>query len=241
MSSTRIAALAGGVLLATTVSASAQAAWDGGIFVNGSVGVQTGTIDISQTLAPVVYDEPATITTTQEVGAGALYDITAGLMVRRNLGAALSFSARSSTSDGAMTGQVPDPIFFDASRPVSGTIADMGYSEKWLGFLATWLIPAGENLDVMILGGPAVAWVNVDTTTGVAVTETGGTPDVTLTLDTISKSFFGVQVGVDVRYMFTENVGAGGFARISKASGDVNGSDLSAGGFQLGGGVRFKF
>jgi hypothetical protein len=239
--STRIAALAGGVLLATAVSASAQTAWDGSIFVNGSIGVQTGTTDVSQTLAPTVYDEPASITIAQEVGSSALYDITAGLMVRRNLGAALSFSARSATSDGTMTGQIPDPIFFDSPRAATGTVPGMDYSERWLGFLATWLIPAGEKLDVMILGGPAVAWVNVDTASGVAVTETGAVPNVTLTLDSISKSFFGVQVGVDVRYMLTNNVGVGGFARVSKASGEIEGSDLSAGGFQLGGGVRFKF
>lgn len=243
--STRIAALVGGVLLATAASVSAQtsqSAWDGGIFVNGSLGVQTGSIDVNTATELVIYDEPGTISTAQEIGSGMLYDITAGLMVRRNLGAALSFSARSATSDGAVTGSIPDPIFFDRPRAITGVVADMDYSEKWLGFLATWLVPAGEKLDVLIMGGPAVAWVNVNQPVSASVTESPAGPNVTLTVDSLTKSFIGVQVGVDVRYMLTETLGVGGFARLSKASGEIqDGSDLSAGGFQVGGGVRVKF
>lgn len=240
--STRIAALVGGILLATTVSASAQSSWDGGIFVNGSIGVQTGTTDVSVNMTPTIYDEPASISTSHEVGTGVLYDITAGIMVRRNLGGAISFSGRSANGDGVMTASIPDPVFFDKPRAVTGVVPDMGYSEKWLSFLATWVVPAGEKLDIMILGGPAVAFVGLDATTGATVTESPAGPNVTLTLDSIDKSFFGLQVGMDVRYMLTETVGVGGFARYSYASGEIQeGSDVTAGGFELGAGVRLKF
>jgi len=240
--STRIAALAGTVLLATAMNASAQTTWDGSIFVNVSAGVHAGSTDIDLSLAPTIYDEPAAVATSRSAGAGGVFDITGGLMIRESLGGAISFSTRSSSGDGTLTASIPDPIFFDRPRAVTDTIGDMGYSERWLGFLAAWVVPAGEQLDVTVLAGPAVAWVNVDAPAAVAVSEGATGPDVTVTLDSITKSFFGIQLGVDVRYMLTETVGVGGFARFQRASGEVQGgSDVTAGGFQLGGGVRFKF
>jgi hypothetical protein len=65
---------------------------------------------------------------------------------------------------------------------------------------------------------------------------------VTLDRRTISKGFWGIQIGVDGRYMFTEHIGAGLFLRYSGASGDVvDGLNLDLGGFQVAGGVRLKF
>lgn len=240
--STRIAALAGAALLATAMNASAQTSWDGSIFVNVSGGVHTGSTDIDLSLDPTIYDEPAAIAVSRSAGAGGVFDVTGGLMIRQNLGGALSFSTRSSKGDGTLTASIPDPIFFDRPRAVTDVVRDMGYSERWLGFLAAWVVPAGERLDVTVLAGPAVAWVKVDAPVAVAVSEGAAAPDVTLTLDSIDKSFFGVQLGVDVRYMLTDTFGVGGFARFQRASGEIQGgNDVTAGGFQLGGGIRLKF
>lgn len=237
-----IAALVGGLLLGTAVNASAQTTWDENFFLNASVGVGIGAGDVSTTGTPSIYDEPATITATRSIGTAFLYDITAGLPISGNFGAAVSFSARSGSADGTMTGSIPDPVFFDQPRAVTGPISDMDYSERWLGFLAAWVTPVGEKLDLFVLAGPAIAMVEAGAPAGVAVTEAAGGPTVVVSLDSVSKTLFGIQAGVDLRYMLTETVGVGGFARYSGAWGDLQeGSSHTAGGFQLGAGVRLKF
>ncbi len=238
---TRIAVMVCGALLASAVSAAAQT-WDDRLFVNVSGGAQAGSSTSTVTLSPDVYGEPASVTLARDVKGGGLFDISAGRPITGNFGVAVSFSATSSKSNGDLTASIPNPIFFDQPRAVSGSIADLEHSERWLGIHAAWFIPAGEKLDVLLLAGPAIAMVSHDVLTGINVTETGGTPAVSTTIEGKSKSLVGVQIGADVRYMITDMVGVGGFARYSGAKGKIVGdTELSVGGFQIGAGLRLKF
>lgn len=240
--STRIAVLMGGILLATSVNASAQTSWDDRIFLNVSVGGQVGSRDTTVTLSPTVYGEPASISTIRSVGGSALYDVTVGRPISGNLGAAFSLSGRSASGDATMSASIPDPVFFDRPRTVTDNLPDMTHSERWFGFLATWRVPVNEKFDALLLVGPAVASVKHAAPTVVTVVEQPGGPQVTPTTENISKSFVGIQAGADLRYMLTENFGVGGFLRVSNASGTLVGdSDLSVGGFQVGVGVRVRY
>jgi hypothetical protein len=65
---------------------------------------------------------------------------------------------------------------------------------------------------------------------------------VTVTTARQSKSFVGFIFGLDVRYMFTKNFGAGGFFRIAGASGDFDdGTNIKVGGPQFGAGLRVRY
>ena len=242
--SKRIVAVVCGVvlMLAASVDASAQMQWNDVVFINVNGGVQTGTKTFDTTFASTVYEEAFTVDTTQELKGGGLFDITGGGKIRGNFGAALSFTARSSKSDATAVASVPDPIFFDQFRTVTSTIADLEHSEKWVGILGVWFVPVGEKLDLMLMGGPAVASVTHETPTTATVTETGGAPTVTLGIESLSKSFWGYHIGADLRYMITTNLGVGGFARFNGASGNrTDDNELSLGGFQIGGGLRIRF
>jgi len=240
----RTVAVACGVvlMLMTAVDASAQMQWNDRLFINVSGGVQTGSKTLETTFASTVYDEEFTVATTQELKGGGFFDITAGRKLRGNFGAALSFMARSANADAAATASVPDPIEFDKHRTVTATIADLKHSERWVGILGVWFMPVGEKLDLMIIGGPAVASVKHETPSEATVTEEAGGPRVTLAVDSANKSFWGYQIGVDLRYLITPTMGVGGFARVSGAKGNLVGdNELSVGGFQIGGGVRIRF
>ena len=85
---------------------------------------------------------------------------------------------------------------------------------------------------------------------GVVITEPSGPPFATVTIDRItqdehSRNGWGGHACVDITYMWTTHFGLGGSARFAGGSVDVpteNGEfSLSVGGFQGGGGLRFRF
>jgi hypothetical protein len=238
---TRYAALVSGLLLATSVTATAQT-WDDRLFVNVSIGTQGGTTTSAFTIEQTIYEEPATFSTTREVKGGLYYDIAAGRPLSGNFGLAFSFSGRSSKTDGAFTGTIPDPAGFDSPRTVTGTIADMEHSEGWFSVLAAYFLKVDEKMDVIIMAGPTFVSVNHDAPTDMTVTETATGPTVAATVESLGKTFTGIDVGADLRYMFTPRLGAGAFIGFAKATGDITeGTELSVGGFRFGGGVRVRF
>ena len=128
----------------------------------------------------------------------------------------------------------------------------MAHSEDWFAFLAGYLLPKlpkrsylpdfTEKMDIMVFAGPVRAGVEHEVVSAASVAESDSGPVVTLERQVIHKGFWGIQVGVDGKYMFTKNIGAGAFLRFSGASGDVTeGVNLDLGGFQGGAGIRFKF
>ncbi len=248
-----IAAMACGVLVCGSASASAQGfAWQNKIFVNVSGGGTGGASDVNQQFTFTYLLEDATVHTTRRAGGGGLFDFTAGATVIENWSAGISFSRSGGNSDARFDATIPDTIHADQFRAVSGTIPDMKHSESWFAFLGGYTLPRltnlpkyiafMENTDLMVLAGPVRAAVSHEIVSEATVSETGSGPVVTVTRETIHKSFWGIQIGIDGRYMFTKNIGAGAFLRYSGASGDLSDDvNLDLGGFQGGAGVRIKF
>ena len=101
---------------------------------------------------------------------------------------------------------------------------------------------AGRATGLGVLAGPAVVSVKHDVPGSVSVTEAAGGPAVAVSVDRVSKSFTGYQVGVDLRYLITEQIGVGGFVRYAGAGGTLDGAgDLDLGGAQIGVGVRLRY
>ncbi len=155
------------------------------------------------------------------------------------LGGAFSYIRRSAASDATVTGSIPDPVGFDP-RQVSTTLTDLKHSESWLAFMAVGVIPAAEKMDVFIMGGPAVVWVQHEVISGVSVTEPG--PTLVVPTSIVKKTVAGFVIGADIRYLFNEYVGAGGFIRFTTASAEMTDTvKLDLGGFQIGAGIRFRY
>jgi Outer membrane protein beta-barrel domain len=228
-------------LCAPSVANAQMLEWKDRGFLNVSAGVKTGAKQVATTLAFPLYDETASIETTREVADGFLWDATAGYRVWKNLAVGVSVSGRSANGDGATVASIPNPVFYDQPRTVSGAISGMKHRELWGSLLAVWVFPVTEQLEIMAMAGPTVVRVEHEVAGGVTVAE-ATTPVVTVALDTVSKSVWGVTAGIDGRYMITKRFGLGAFARYSGAKVNLNSTTkLDVGGLQMGAGLRVRF
>jgi hypothetical protein len=229
-------------LCAAPQIASAQTMqWTDKGYVTFNVGTQIGSDDLNTNSSFPLYDETATVSSTQKISGGAFFEIGGAYRVwGNNLLAGLSVTRTKSDADVALTASVPDPVFFDRPRAVSDTRADAGHSETAIHLNAIWMIPVANKIDVGVFGGPSIFMVKQDTITSFTVTEPGPTLNAPLT--DVKKTTAGVNFGVDVQYLVTRNVAVGGVARYAWGSASIEGADdkLGVGGFQIGVGVRYR-
>jgi hypothetical protein len=212
----------------------------GYVTVNG--GGQFGSHDLSQSGSFPLYDETATFTSSTKVKSGGMFDLGGAYKVwKNNFLVGVSYSHVSSKSDGAVTGSIPDPVFFDQPRTVNSTVPGLKHSENQVHIDAVWMMPVANKLDVGFFAGPTIFAVKQDTIQSLTVTEPG--PAITAPVVSASKTSVGFNIGVDVQYMVAKKWGVGGLARYSFGSVTLPGASkgLTVGGFQLGGGARLRF
>jgi hypothetical protein len=245
-----------GLAICASGSASAQVLNLGDkVFVNLNGAGGGGTSDdVTRSVSVPYFEETATVEASRQVRAGGgFFDFMAGAKAVDNWTAGISFYRRSGKSNGSYAGSVPDPAEFDHPRSVSGTIADLEHKESWFALLGGYSLPKFkkypefmqkymDKIDLMVFAGPVRAAVKHEVISGIDISEGPSGPVVTISREVISKSFWGIQVGLDARYMVTKNFGAGAFIRYSGASGDITDDvNLDMGGFQGGGGLRIRF
>jgi hypothetical protein len=239
----RIAVLVCGLLLIGGRAASAQVlAWEDRGFVTVSGGGPSKEHEITTAFKFPLFGETGNVATQQTHKAGGFLDLSGGWRVWRNVAVGLSFMKRSANVDGTLTASLPDPIAFDLPRTLSGTLTSLERRERWVGVPITYVIPATDKIDVMVFGGPVVATLTQEFVVGVSTAEGPSGPTVTPARESVKKSFWGFQLGADVRYLITKQLGAGVFLRVQKASGDLTSTDeADLGGFQMGAGLRVRF
>ncbi len=230
-------------LCAAPQIASAQTMqWTDKGYVTFNVGVQVGSDDLDTSSTFSLYDETATVTSTQKISGGAFFEFGGAYRVwGKNLLAGVSFTRTKSDADVAITGSIPDPIVHDRPRTVTATQGDAEHAETVMHLNAIWMIPVANKLDVGVFGGPSIFWVSQDTITSLTVTEPG--PTVSAPLTEVKKTTGGINFGVDVQYLVMKKVAIGGVARYTWASASIEGATekLGVGGFQLGVGARYRF
>ena len=243
MQQIRIGVLAVVVAAGTAAPAGAQQAqWNDRVFANISFGVQPGTEGVSRTVGFDLYEEQGAIRTASELGSGPVFDIVAGGRVRDRYGAALGLAFRNKDRGASVEGTIPDPAVFEQPRTVSLSLSGLEHSETWITPMFVWFHPLTQELDAMVMAGPAFVRVKHDHLGAVEVSEGAGGPDLAVTTSRVSKTVAGFSIGGDVRYLFTPNLGVGGFLRFSRASVDVaDDHSLDVGGLQLGVGLRIRY
>ena len=212
----------------------------GYITVDGGAQVGSHTLESSSSFP--LYDETATVSTSQKVKSGGFFDVGGAYRVwGKNLLAGVTISHTSSDSEVALNASVPSPFFFDQPRTVTSSQSGAKHSETAVHLAAIWMIPVANKLDVGVFGGPSIFAVKQDTVATLSVTEPG--PAVAAPLGNVSKTAAGANLGVDVQYLVTKKIGVGGVARYSAGSVTIPGASkhLHVGGFQIGVGVRLRF
>lgn len=231
--------------------AAAQSSTDQRAFVSVYLGAQTGENDVVDGLEFTVYDEKASVGTTQTYNGGTLFAFGGGVKVAGQIFVGAQFSRTSDQAVATASAQIPNPIVFARPRAASLSAEDFKHSERALHLLAGYWLPVSDSFDVMVSGGPTFFSITHEIINSVDFIESVF-PFNTVTLSRLngverSESSVGFNIGAEAMYLATPRVGIGGFARLAKGSVDLQGGggsgtvNMDVGGFQLGVGVRFGF
>ncbi len=245
------------MVLGLTVAGAREAAAQGTpadrVYLNIGFGVESGSTDSADTKQYTLYDETATTTTTAPWTSGSFFGGGADFRVIKNLTVGVAYHQETNTSDTAITGNVPHPIFFNRPRNFTGSATGLYRRENATHVSIGWIVPIGTKFDLLVSGGPSFFRLEQDVVSDVRIIERGGAfTEVGLeqpTVVTQKRSANGYNVGADATYIFWQNdsvrLGGGGFIRYSAAKTNVrllvSDLDTTVGGVQFGFGARIRF
>ena len=202
------------------------------------------------------------ITVSQETGAGSVaygvprggsFDVGAGYMFTARIGVGVSLSGTAHEDTAGLGVSVPHPLFFNASA-IDGSVTDRALTRAE----GTWhlqIMAVGVDtprVRVRVFGGPSYLRAEQETITSIGYDQTyqifgrGNVVEIeSFRSETSEATAWGVHVGGDVSVFFNRVVGVGGMVRISRGTAEIadygGDHDITLGGVQFGGGLRFKF
>jgi opacity protein-like surface antigen len=245
---TTIAALVS--IAALTSDASAQSLVEGKLIISANVGIQVGDNDLSRQTSFPLYDETATVDINQTINNGAFFEFGGAYKLRPDFGVGLTYGFLSNSGEGNISGSLPHPLFFDQPRTFSQDVSDLKHSEQALHFQAIYFMPFTDKVDFSFSGGPSLFNVKQGLIRGVAFTDVPPSFN-SVRIDSVDvvelkDSGWGFHLGADMTYAVTPNIGVAGLVRYTHGNVEFNvtdtqTADVSAGGFQLGVGVRYRF
>lgn len=212
-------------------------------------GFQARSQDFTQFGEFPLYGATATFDAPHSLEGAPFFEIGGGVGIFRNFSVGGSYAWRSTkTRDVQVSASVPSPISLVTFRNATVTETDIEHQEGAFHLQGIWHIPVTVEFEVAVFGGPSFFNAKHDLIDDVTVTEVGGDfsqVNLTVNRSTHSETVVGFNAGVDGRYMFTRNVGAGAMIRFTRGKGDFTAGgqtlEINTGGFEVAGGLRFKF
>lgn len=231
--------MAGTLAGAASVHAQSAAPDASPIQLSVSIGGQFQKTTFNQTTSFSLYNELATVSDSQQVGRGVVFDITGAYRVRHHFALAIGLSTFHGSGDASLTASLPNPIFFGQPRVSSATEGGLGQTDVAVNLQALWLQPITRKIDAAFFIGPSIIHVKQTIATATAVP---GTQDIAT--DSVSESKTtgkAGSVGVDFNYKINQRYGAGVFVRYLGGRADLSAVKLTVGGAQVGVGLRVAF
>lgn len=222
--------------------------WEDNVYVSINYAYGMADRSFAESVTVPIYDETAAYSASHSSSGGGGFDIGGGVRVWGNLAAGVAVTSFSSASGGTVSGTVPHPLFFNRPRTVAADLSGLEYKETGVHVHAVWVMPISQKIIVSVAGGPSFFSVNQGMISSVTVgqeTAPFNAVSVLVSSKQASAAVVGGNVGVDVKYMFTEMLGGGVFVRWAggsvdlPASGDAQSVDV--GGVQSGIGLRIAF
>lgn len=243
-----------GVLVVGTHESAAQGAPSDRVFLNIGFGVESGNNDATDTKTYTLYEEPAKVSSSTAWTSGSFFGGGVDFRVYKNLTVGVGYHQETNTSESALTGSIPHPIFFNRPRtfPAGTTQPGLERRENATHLTLGWIVPIGASLDVLVSAGPSFFRLQEDVVSEIEVFEKGGAYTEVVVDPTVAlqkRSAMGYNVAADVTYIFWQNdsvrLGGGGFVRYTGATSDVrllaNDVETKVGGIQFGFGARLRF
>jgi hypothetical protein len=220
------------------------------IYVSVNGAYQTGGDNFGETVTFRENAEDGRFSTDYEVKSGPALNISVGAGLWRNIGVGVGVTRFSKNTPTALSASVPHPFFFNRPRTVDGEVAGIKREELAVHIQARATFVPTERVQAVVFAGPSFFSVNQDIVNDFEINETY--PYDTATFNrglttTVDESKIGFNVGADVGYFFTRQVGVGGSVQWAgttldaPASGGTGTFEIKAGGFQAGAGLRLRF
>src|SRR5216684_3275337 len=128
-------------------------------FANVNFGGQLATRTITSTSTQTIYFETATFNSSQPVARGLVFDVGGGYRVWGDLFAGLVVSVYSDTEAASTSASIPDPIFFNRPKTVTGTTTGLKRREVSISPHAIWARTLTDQFDVSFALGFTVIHV----------------------------------------------------------------------------------
>jgi hypothetical protein len=191
--------------------------------------------------------ENGRLETSYEVGTGPALDVSGGARVWRNLAMGVGVTRFSKSTVTSVDAQVPHPFFFNQPRTVTGDYSG-NRSELAVHVQVRGMFPVNNRVVVSVFGGPSFFQVKQTIVSDFDYTESYPFDTATFSravADDQSESKIGINVGGDVAFFFSRQVGVGVTAQYAGATVEMTTpsgtADVKAGGGQIGGGLRLRF
>ena len=178
-----------------------------------------------------------------------LFDVSGGVRVAPYFALGIGVSRFMIEETASVSAQVPHPIFFGRDRSISGASPPLTREERAIHLQALVVLPVTRSFTVTGFGGPTFFEVKQQLVTDVNFThaypyDTAEFSSAVTSQE--SSDAAGFNVGVDVAFYFSGNVGIGWLTRYSRAMVEVPSAsgetlDIEAGGLHTAVGLRLRF
>jgi hypothetical protein len=183
------------------------------------------------------------------IETGFVFDGGGGFRLFKNFGVGVAISYFTREGSAPTQSSVPHPFFFNQSRDVAGDATGITRSETAVHIQAQYLWDPSGPLRLVLSAGPSYFTIKQEIVTEVRIGEsfpfdTASFGSATVRTEKDSKPAF--NVGADVMWMLSQNLGVGGIVRFARTSIDLPATEnraisVDAGGVYAGGGVRIVF
>jgi hypothetical protein len=212
-------------------------------------GQQSATKVLTDRYAPIVNAEPASFESRYGSRGGSLLDVGGAVNLRKQLwvGAGFGQSNHSVTAD--VSGSIPHPFRFNTLRPISGTSPSLDRAQTAIHVSVLWRHDVSRKIDITGFAGPSWFTAKHDLIDDITYSESYPYETASYSSVTVSRQSakaIGFNVGAAVTYALTRHIGVGGQVRHATASVTFDlpsgrQLDSTAGGTQMGAGVRLTF
>jgi hypothetical protein len=219
------------------------------IFVSIDGVYQTGGEDFTDRKTFVDNAEDGNFATNYSVESGPALNVSAGVHLTQRLAVGVGVSRYSHSTPTSLTASVPHPFFFDRDRALASEIGGLSRKELAVHIQARFVIPVSSRLRAMVFGGPSFFQVKQDIVNDFTYTDSYPFDTASFTsgvTSSVSESTLGFNVGGDLSYFFTPQLGVGATVQLVGADVEMPSAgtgtiDASAGKFQAGAGLRLRF